>query len=151
MSTDRNLAERSSEALGVAPSQGRPFLGDSSLNLAGASASALSGKRVIHRGHGQILIVDDVKRPEPCAQPKPKAYGGSRPAKAESLRLKFNVQRVPGLATPRRHTGYKPGPITDMGHDQCRFIPGDFTCCGAKTVRGFYCAQHASIVFTKGV
>jgi hypothetical protein len=46
---------------------------------------------------------------------------------------------------PKSHNGYKPGPIYDLGADQCRFIwsDEDHIMCGAKVQTGSsYCPSH---------
>ena len=96
----------------------------------------LTGKRLIHRGKGNTLLVDALAYVEPAAQPKP--YNAPR------QRLK-SVSRLALLPDVKAHTNYKPGFIWQIGDDQCRDVQADGRMCGCKITRGRYCAAHAAI------
>ncbi len=78
---------------------------------------------------------------------------GDPPPREGMSRLPQRARRFTGLPSrldgfrpvPAGGNGYKPGKLTDLGPDQCRFtLPNDLMC-GAKA-KGSWCEEHAGVV-----
>ncbi len=95
--------------------------------------------RLIHTGRGQTVEVE-----EPVRIPPIEAI----PARSQVMKrtLKSTRALVPVIKT---HTNYKPGSLTELGSDQCRYTINDenHMICGAKVVAGkSWCAVHYKII-----
>lgn len=94
---------------------------------------------LVHYGRGKSVYYPEPK-PAPLKE-------GRRVAKARLC--KSEIRSAP-ILLPQSHTGYQPGSIIDLGHDQCRFsIAERHVFCGAKVWRGgaSWCAAHHLIVY----
>ena len=72
--------------------------------------------------------------------------------KPQKARLVHSEKKQESLPRLHHSKGYKPGLLTDMAGDQCRFIEGDhFRMCGAKVVSNHsWCAHHMTRVYRQG-
>lgn len=92
--------------------------------------------RLVHDGKGRVLQFEDVAKPAPYSD-------GPRHNGFKLNATKFRARRE-AMVLPRvtAGNGYKPGPLLELGYDQCRFIINDenSTMCGKV---GFpWCAGH---------
>jgi hypothetical protein len=97
--------------------------------------------QIIHLGHGKVRVVE-VSLYQDRSLAHPRVH--------QALRLKRRVlfdTRAQKPAT-RLHNGYKPGPLVELGLDQCKYtIHGD-TMCGCKTMpHASWCEAHRAIVY----
>lgn len=102
--------------------------------------------RLIHRGQGNVLFHDeaafvDTTVAAPRVRQRLKRVGN------------FNQRNPDMVGVVTNGNGYKPGPLGDLAHDQCRFHIGEKTMCGAKTIRGrhsaSWCDAHYKIVYPR--
>jgi len=94
-------------------------------------------KRLITFGKGFEFVGDNSQEPPPMLGDMPKLPQPVRRIKSERM-AKFRPMSGGG-------NGYRPGPLMDLGRDQCRFTVRDKMMCGAKVWRGAYCEQHHAI------
>jgi hypothetical protein len=80
-------------------------------------------------------------KPGPIRQP------GDLPAKPQKARVikRVHLSIIPALKA--QGTGYRPGKLLDLAHDQCRYTVHGTTMCGAKVVGGSYCEVHRAICY----
>ena len=106
---------------------------------------------LVHIGKGKAIKVEDAPLPD-LTLDAPRVSQIMRHIAKHLSRRTFTEQVK---AFDAAHTNYKPGKLTAMGLDQCRYCAGtDGVMCGRKTVIGksskSYCADHYSIVYTRG-
>jgi len=80
--------------------------------------------------------------------PAPVPIVGDVPPEPQKVRLikREHLSIVRPLKTGGN--GYKPGPMLDLGPDQCRFTIEGATMCGAETVKDkSYCAGHLAVCY----
>lgn len=78
-------------------------------------------------------------------------FRGPKPAKRRKIGTIRGELRMERSLAVVDHTAYRPGPITSMGADQCKFIPGENHICCGKRVRDdktSYCAEHHALCHT---
>ena len=94
-------------------------------------------KRLISFGKGFQFVGDTSQEPAPSVMDLPKLPQPVRRIKPERMSI---------FRPLKDGNGYRPGPLLDLGLDQCRYTVRDTTMCGAKVGRGSYCEHHAHVV-----
>lgn len=94
-------------------------------------------KRLISFGKGFQFVGDTSQEPAPTMGDLPKLPQPVRRIKSERMSI---------FRPMKDGNGYRPGPLLDLGSDQCKFTVRDTTMCGAKVAgRASYCEHHAFI------
>ena len=96
-------------------------------------------KRLITFGKGFEFVGDNTQEPPPSLGDMPKLPQPVRRIKSERM-AKFRPMSGGG-------NGYRPGPLMDLGRDQCRFSLESGLFCGVKVVKGAWCADHYAVVY----
>lgn len=93
-------------------------------------------KRLISYGKGFQFVGDTSQDPAPDV--------GELPRLPQPVR-RIKPERMAQFRPMKDGNGYRPGPLLDLGSDQCKYTVRDTTMCGAKVGRGSYCEHHAFI------